>query len=119
MHGWTKMRKLGRDGVQEADELLMAVTLHACKRQCTDAESGTLSSVPLRLSGVGPQGWDVRASTLGAQPCWDAIQYIAAIRLFCPMGSTIAAPRRLRGRPSRSVQYHFYRMRDNGLLDVA
>ena len=72
---------------------------------CTDEEWAVIRPLLRRTSRVG------RPRKHKARTLWDAIQYIASTGCQwaqLPKGFP----------PFTTVQYHFYRMRDNGLLVV-
>lgn len=78
---------------------------HRYASDCSDAEWLLIEPFMARSSKVGrPRLTDMRA-------VWDAIQYIAATGCQWAM-----LPKDFP--PFTTVQYHFYRMRDSGLLDV-
>ncbi|WP_230772359.1 IS5 family transposase [Sphingomonas sp. Leaf4] len=72
---------------------------------CTDAEWAIIAPLLTRTSKVG------RPRLHRARDVWNAIQYLAATG--CQWAQL---PRDFP--PSTSVHYHFYRMRDSGLLDA-
>jgi transposase len=72
---------------------------------CTDAEWAIIAPLLARTTKVG------RPRLHRARDLWNAIQYLAATG--CQWAQL---PRRLS--PFTTVQYHFYRMRDSGLLDA-
>ena len=92
--GWTKIarREHDRSGLRYASD-------------CTDAEWAVVRPFFRRASRVG------RPRKHKARTLWDAIQYIAATG--CQWAQL---PKDFP--PFTTVQYHFYRMRDNGLLDA-
>ena len=92
--GWTKIarREHDRSGLRYASD-------------CTDAEWAVVRPFFRRTSRVG------RPRKHKARTLWDAIQYIAATG--CQWAQL---PKDFP--PFTTVQYHFYRMRDNGLLDA-
>ena len=92
--GWTKTarREHDRSGLRYASD-------------CTDGEWAVVRPLLRRTTKVG------RPRKQKARTLWDAIQYIAATG--CQWAQL---PRDFP--PFTTVQYHFYRMRDNGLLDA-
>ena len=72
---------------------------------CTDAEWAIIAPLLARTTKVG------RPRLHRARDLWNAIQYLAATG--CQWAQL---PRDFP--PFTTVQYHFYRMRDNGLLDA-
>lgn len=72
---------------------------------CTDAEWAIIAPLLARTTKVG------RPRLHRARDVWNAIQYLAATG--CQWAQL---PRDFP--PFTTVQYHFYRMRDNGLLDA-
>ncbi len=72
---------------------------------CTDAEWALIEPFMARRSSVG------RPRLVDMRDVWDAIQYIAASGCQWAM-----LPKDFP--PFTTVQYHFYRMRDSGLLDL-
>jgi len=92
--GWTETarREHDRSGLRYASD-------------CTDEEWAVVRPLLRRTSKVG------RPRKHKARTLWDAIQYIASTG--CQWAQL---PKDFP--PFTTVQYHFYRMRDNGLLDV-
>ena len=92
--GWTKTarREHDRSGLRYASD-------------CTDEEWAVVRPSLRRTSRVG------RPHKHRARTLWDAIQYIATTG--CQWAQL---PKDFP--PFTTVQYHFYRMRDSGLLDV-
>jgi len=92
--GWTKTARLEHDrsGLRYASD-------------CTDEEWAVIRPLLRRTSRVG------RPREHKARILWDAIQYIATTG--CQWAQL---PKDFP--PFTTVQYRFYRMRDNGLLDV-
>ncbi len=72
---------------------------------CTDAEWAIIAPLLARTTKVG------RPRLHRARDLWNAIQYLAATG--CQWAQL---PRDFP--PFTTVQYHFYRMRDSGLLDA-
>jgi len=92
--GWTETawREHDRSGLRYASDR-------------TDEEWAVVRPLLRRTSRVG------RPRKHKARTLWDAIQYIASTGCQWPQ-----LPKDFP--PFTTVQYHFYRMRDNGLLDV-
>ncbi len=72
---------------------------------CTDAEWAIIAPLLARTTKVG------RPRPHRARDSWNAIQYLAATGC-----QWVQLPRDFP--PFTTVQYHFYRMRDSGLLDA-
>jgi len=92
--GWTETarRKHDRGGLRYASD-------------CTDEEWAVVAPLLTRTSKVG------RPRKHKARDLWNAIQYLAATGCqWAQLPKDFA--------PFTTVQYHFYRMRDSGLLDV-
>jgi len=110
--GWTETarREHDRSGLRYASD-------------CTDEEWAVVRPLLRRTSRVG------RPRKHKARTLWNAIQYIAATGCQWaqlpkdfpppqPFHRCYASPEPWAAPPFTTVQYHFYRMRNNGLLDV-